>query len=115
VNKDGKTVTSFVQVSRGISFSYDPTKPISSRLISLNISDPSTFDTTPLLSVTPIDLTKTYTIVTIDFLATGGDSILAARTGFATLDALEDVFDKYLEGTQEVPLQPGVNGRISTV
>ena len=57
-NSAGQTVTSFVQVSRGMSFTYDPTKPQGSRLVSLNIgqADP----------VPPVDLEKTYTLVTVE-------------------------------------------------
>lgn len=55
-------VTSFVQVSKGIKFTYNPKNSAGTRLISLNIGG------------APVDLTKTYTIVTLDFLAGGGDN-----------------------------------------
>ncbi|KAG8952979.1 hypothetical protein FRC04_003431 [Tulasnella sp. 424] len=63
-NSAGETVTSFVQVSKGIQFTYDPSKPQGSRLVSLSVgqADP----------VPPIDLTKEYTITTLDYIATGG-------------------------------------------
>lgn len=63
-NKQGHEVTSFVQISKGMAFTWDPTRPQGSRLVALNIgqSDP----------IPPVDLQKTYTIATLDYIAGGG-------------------------------------------
>lgn len=55
-------VTSFVQISKGIKFTYNPKNNEGTRLITLDVGG------------APVDLTKTYTIVTLDFLAGGGDN-----------------------------------------
>jgi len=51
----------------GISFTYDPAKPTMNRVSEMKKSDG-----------TPIELTKTYTVATNNFMATGGDKF----TGF---------------------------------
>lgn len=58
-------VTSFVQISRGIEITYNPENPAGSKLISLGIGQPEP---------APVVLNQQYTIVTLDFLAGGGDN-----------------------------------------
>ncbi|KAF9023510.1 5'-nucleotidase [Hymenopellis radicata] len=99
---NNEEVTSFVQVSSTIRFTYNPDNAVGSRMISLNIANDTVTDAT----------TKEYTIVTWDFVATGGDNFWPAQTGFATLDSQDVAFMQYLEevGTVNVTL----DGRIST-
>ncbi|KAG8897127.1 hypothetical protein FRC00_004788 [Tulasnella sp. 408] len=68
-NSAGETVTSFVQVSKGIQFTYDPSKPQGARLVSLNVGQAE--------PVPAIDLTNEYTIATVDYIATGGKYCLS--------------------------------------
>lgn len=71
-NPAGETVASFVQVSRGMSFTYDSARLQGSKLISLNIG--------PADPVPPVDLEKTYTLTTLDYIAAGGQSLCACDT-----------------------------------
>ena len=92
-------VTSFVQVSRSIRFTYNPDNAIGSRLITLSIKG------------NPIDLTKTYLISTLDYLATGGDNFWPARSDFSSLDTMDEVWARYV--TAVSPINYAVDGRIS--
>ncbi|CAA7261017.1 unnamed protein product [Cyclocybe aegerita] len=97
---NGLTVTSFVQVSRSIRFTYNPANPIGSRLITFTIKD------------APVDLAKTYTISTLDYLATGGDNFWPARSDFVTLDTMDEVWANYVRAKS--PISYTLDGRIST-
>jgi 2',3'-cyclic-nucleotide 2'-phosphodiesterase (5'-nucleotidase family) len=97
---NGATVTSFVQVSRSIRFTYNPTNPIGSRLITLKIKGE------------PIDLAAMYRISTLDYLATGGDSFWPARSDFVTLDTMDQVWARYV--TAVSPINYELDGRIAT-
>lgn len=98
--KNKQIVTSFVQVSRSIRFAYNPRNRVGSRLITLSIGGQ------------PIDLTKTYKITTLDYLASGGDNFWPARTNFVTLDTIDVVWAKYV--TARSPVNYDLQGRIGT-
>jgi len=100
VNKNGLAVTSFVQVSRSIRFTYNPENPVGSRLITLKIKGQ------------PIDLAKAYIISTLDFLATGGDNFWAERNDFVNLDTMDQVWADYVR--KKTPLAYKLDGRITT-
>lgn len=106
VNSAGRTVTSFVQVSKEVQFTYNPSNPVGSRLISLNIG--------PAETPTPVVLSKTYTVTTLDFISTGGDfffpnPLAAPPPG---LGSQSDVFEAWVK--EETPLDVKVEGRIKT-
>lgn len=61
VNAAGHEVTSFIQVSNEIAFTYNPKKSLGSRMVSLTIGGQ------------PIDKGKTYTLTTVDYIANGGE------------------------------------------
>jgi 2',3'-cyclic-nucleotide 2'-phosphodiesterase (5'-nucleotidase family) len=98
-NKKG--VTSFIQVSKGITFSYNPTANNGSKLVEVIIGD------------SPLDRSATYNIVTLDFLAGGGDNIFQKKTGFASLDTQDAVLTQYI--ISESPVDIALDGRIKTV
>lgn len=91
-------VTSFVQVSRTIKFSWNPANPVGTRLISFTIGDK------------PLDREKTYTIVAVDFLATGGDYFWPPRTDYIALGTLDEILVNYFEKNK--PVHVKVEGRI---
>lgn len=97
--KNGQEVTSFVQTSRSIRLTHNPSNPIGSRLITLAIKGQ------------PIDLSKTYTISTLDYLATGGDSFWPPRSDFATLDTMDEVWANYVKAKS--PINYTLDGRIA--
>lgn len=90
-----KAVTSFIQVSKGIQISYNPTAKNGSRLVEVVIGD------------SPLDKSETYGVVTIDFLAGGGDNIFQKKTDFATLDTLDAVLTQYIISQSPVDITLG--------
>jgi len=95
---NGRPVTSFIQVSAEANLEYNPANEVGKRLISLQIGGK------------PVDLTKKYNVVTLDFLATGGDNIWERRSDLITLDTQDEVLIQYLE--QKSPVEPKISGRI---
>lgn len=83
----------------GIKVKYDMRKPVGSRVIEV------------LVNGEPLDLEKTYRIVTNDFLAAGGDKFTAFTKGKNVTygDMLRDVFAEYLK--KHSPIEPKVEGR----
>lgn len=73
VNAAGKEVTSFVQVSQGCGFTYNPNNPVGGRLISLNVSNAD------------VDFERTYNIVTLDFIASRSPALHAEIAGELTV------------------------------
>ena len=65
----GQTVTKFLQVSNGFTYSYDTTRPLGSRVSAL------------ALNGTPIDPAATYRVTTNDFVANGGDGFTLMTGG----------------------------------
>src|SRR4029079_9184596 len=67
---NGRTqATVILQVSAGISYSYDPTRACNDRITSINVQGG------------PIDPAATYTVAMNNFLADGGDSFPGFRAG----------------------------------
>jgi hypothetical protein len=52
-----------------------------------------------------------YVIVTLDFIAGGGDNILPAYDGFVSLQTADEVLDAYIKKTTPVNIQ--LEGRIT--
>ncbi|KAF7314948.1 Metallo-dependent phosphatase [Mycena indigotica] len=77
---NGAAVVTWPQIA-GFTVTYDPT---TKKLLSLEIGGAT------------IDLAATYTIVTSDYAAGGGDNIIPAQTGFAVLDTLDEVLTAYI-------------------
>ncbi|KAF4555690.1 Hypothetical protein D9617_2g056530 [Elsinoe fawcettii] len=98
---NGRPVTSFLQVSRGIRIEYNPNNAVGSRLVSVTIGDG------------PIDLAANYDFVTLDYLAGGGDNFFQTSTDFITLDLQADVLTAYL--ATESPVNIALDGRITAV
>ncbi|KAK0622028.1 Metallo-dependent phosphatase-like protein [Bombardia bombarda] len=103
---NGLTVTSGVQVSRGIKIQYiaSATGPgtAGGRLYSIEIGGE------------PIDLKKVYKVVTIDFVAGGGDNFFSpAFSGLVILDTLDEVLVDYIK--EKTPVNVVLDGRIQTV
>lgn len=100
---NGEEVTSFPQVSRGIKIEYNPENESGSKLVSVMIGDSS------------LDREEMYNIVTLDFLAGGGDQIF---TGLAlgntiTLETQDEILVRHIES--QSPVDISLDGRISAV
>lgn len=96
-----KDTTSWFQVSKGIKIEYNPALPQGGRLVRV------------LIGGKPVVRSQTYTMVTIDFLATGGDSLLEPVSDFVVLDTLDTVLVDYI-GFKS-PVNATVEGRVVAV
>ncbi|KAI9292749.1 Metallo-dependent phosphatase, partial [Neoconidiobolus thromboides FSU 785] len=110
VNKvNNRPVSSFIQIG-GMRFTYDPTAPEQSRLVSVDILNRKTKTATYV----KLDLEKVYTCTTLDFVATGGDNFIAPPvTDFAPLDAIDVIVSDYIK--KYTPVSPYTDGRIKIV
>lgn len=96
---NGEEVTSFVQVSRGVIIEYNPSAANGSRMVSLTIKD------------APVDLEAEYHLVTVDFVAGGGDNFFSPIfENFVVLDTLDEILTAYI-GSQS-PVDIALEGRI---
>ena len=88
-----------LQVS-GMTVTYDLKKPAGERLVKAEVGGE------------PLDPGKTYTVVTNDFLAAGGDKVIALSEGknIAYGGTLSDALVEYLK--KHSPVSPRVEGRI---
>jgi len=104
---NGRVITSFVQFS-GLKLVIDTSAPEFSKLKQAEIYDPATN------SFEEISFDKTYKIVTIDYLASGGDNFFdPAFTNIVSLKKIDTVLEDYLE--KYSPVEPKLDGRITFV
>lgn len=102
VGFNGQTTQRILQVSAGLTYSYDTTAPAGSRVSAL------------ALDGVPVDPAASYRVTTNDFLANGGDGFteLRAGTGRSTAPGFDvDALIAYL-GAGE-PVAPGPADRIT--
>ncbi|KAJ7649958.1 5'-nucleotidase protein-like protein [Roridomyces roridus] len=95
-HRAGGAVITFAQVSSGMRVTYNPR---TGTLIDLEIGDER------------VDFGRLYRIVTLDYVAAGGDNIMAKREeGVVVLDAVDEVLTAYIErvGSVEVGVQDRV-------
>jgi 2',3'-cyclic-nucleotide 2'-phosphodiesterase (5'-nucleotidase family) len=101
-NSGDREVTSFIQISRTLSFTYSPSLPEGSRLRTFYIGGK------------PLSLEQIYVISTIDFVAGGGDGfIYPPKASSPPLNALDVVLAEYVTATS--PFTPFLDGRIKSV
>ncbi|KAF2843022.1 Metallo-dependent phosphatase [Patellaria atrata CBS 101060] len=98
---NGEEVTSFFQVSRGIEIEYNPENGNGSKLVSVKIGNET------------LDREEEYTIVTLDFLAGGGDNFFTTETEFASLGTQDEVLVDYIRS--QTPVNVTLEGRIRVV
>lgn len=96
-----KKTSSWFQISKDIKIEYNPDNDSGKKLISVTIGGK------------PLDQTREeYLVVTLDFVARGGDNLLEATTGFAALDSDSDVFEAYVKAN--TPLTNDLEERVVT-
>jgi 5'-nucleotidase len=102
-NQDNqKPVTSFLQLSTNIRVAYAPAAPVGSRLVTVDVAGAS------------LDLARDYRVVTLDFIAGGGDNFFAEPIpDFVVLDTQEDVLADYIRA--QSPVDVRLDGRITVV
>jgi 2',3'-cyclic-nucleotide 2'-phosphodiesterase (5'-nucleotidase family) len=101
---NGKAVTSFLQVSRGVRIEYAPVaaNSTSNVLVSVTIGDK------------PLDMAAEYTIVTVDFIAGGGDNMFSPPfEGLVVLDTMDAVLTRHIGATS--PVDIALDGRLKAV
>jgi len=96
---NNKPITSFFQVSKDCKVEYNPDLDAGKRLISLEIRGE------------PVDMEKTYNVVTIDFVAGGGDNILEPVENLVILDTMDEVLVNYIQ--EQSPVDIKIEGRIA--
>lgn len=101
---NGKALGGFFQVSRGAKVEYNPGNAAGERLVRLTV------DGRP---VDREDSQTEYKVVTIDFVATGGDNILEPVEGIVILDTMDEVLVDYIKAKSPVDFQ--LEGRIAVV
>ncbi|KAI9046917.1 hypothetical protein LZ554_008995 [Drepanopeziza brunnea f. sp. 'monogermtubi'] len=87
-----RPVTSFIQVSDGIEILYNSQAPNGSRLVSVRIGDAD------------LVRTDTYNVVTIDFLAGGGDNIFQTQSDITVLDTQDEVLTNYIAAQSPITI-----------
>ncbi|MCX7795502.1 MAG: 5'-nucleotidase C-terminal domain-containing protein [bacterium] len=95
----------FPQVS-GLRFVWDPNADVGKRIVSVEIKNPDG-------TYQPIDPTRTYRVVTNNFLAQGGDgyTVFQKGTNFINLGFVDyDVLREYIQ--KNSPINPQIEGRI---
>ncbi|KAI1852713.1 hypothetical protein JX265_003202 [Neoarthrinium moseri] len=97
-----KKVGSFLQVSKNIKVEYNPNNEVGSRLVAVTIGGE------------PLDNSKEYKMVTIDFLTGGGDNFLEKVDG-TILDLMEEVLTSYVQAHSPIPADYSVAERIVIV
>ncbi|ATY61065.1 5'-nucleotidase precursor [Cordyceps militaris CM01] len=96
-----KKTSSWFQISKDIKIEYNPDNAAGSKLISVTVGGK------------PLDESREeYRVVTLDFIARGGDNLLEPTTGFAALDADSDVFEAYVKAN--TPLTNALEKRVVT-
>ena len=98
---NGKAVTSFFQVSTGIKIEYNPENSNGTKLIAVTIGGQ------------PLDNSTTYQVVTLDFIAGGGDNFFTPSTDFVSLDTQDEVLTQYIQTQSPVDIK--LDGRIEVV
>lgn len=94
-----KEVSSWFQVSKDIKIEYNPDNDAGKKLVSVMIGDK------------PLDDDREdYRVVTLDFLAGGGDNIFVATKDFVTLDTQAEVLEGYI--TAMTPLTNDLEERV---
>lgn len=80
-----KKLSSWFQVSDGIVIEYNPKNAAGSMLVNVTVGGK------------PLSDERDYRVVTVDFLAGGGDNILPSTKDFASLDTLDEVLVSYIQ------------------
>ncbi|OLN96751.1 5'-nucleotidase [Colletotrichum chlorophyti] len=95
---NNQPITSFFQVSKNIVVEYNPAANNGSKLVSVEVGGEALNDD------------RDYRVVTLDFLAGGGDNIFVATTDFVSLDTQDEVLVQYVEAKS--PIDAKIEGRI---
>lgn len=93
-----KKTSSWFQVSKGITIEFDPSKEEGSRLVNVTIGGEA------------LDDKKDYRVVSVDFLAGGGDNLLKPAKEFISLESLDVVLSDYVQ--KHTPLANELEKRV---
>ncbi|KAG6010369.1 hypothetical protein E4U21_006933 [Claviceps maximensis] len=93
-----KKTNSWLQVSQNIIIEYNPAREAGSRLVKVTIGGK------------PLDDKTDYNVVTVDFIAGGGDNLLKPVKEFISLATLDEVLVEYIK--KHSPLQNALQDRV---
>lgn len=96
-----KAITTWFQVSKEIKVEYNPENTNGTKLVRVTIGGQ------------PLDKAKKYRVVTLDFLAGGGDNIFETVKDYISLDTQDEVLVWYIQ--EKSPIDIELDGRISIV
>ncbi|KOS17601.1 Protein 5NUC [Escovopsis weberi] len=96
---NGMPVLSALQVSREVAVKYRPGRPAGSRLASVAIGGE------------PLDDVRAYRVVTVDFVASGGDNLVPKSTDFDSLETLDEVLTRFIQ--THSPLENALERRLA--
>ncbi|KAF4952524.1 hypothetical protein FSARC_12622 [Fusarium sarcochroum] len=97
--KNKKPITSWFQVSKGLKIEYNPDNKNGSKLVSATLNDKALEDK------------RDYRVVTLDFIAGGGDNFFSTdNKNLATLDSQDEVLIGYFDAHN--PLDPKLEERV---
>ncbi|KAG5919669.1 hypothetical protein E4U42_006445 [Claviceps africana] len=93
-----RKMASWLQVSQNIVIEHNPWKDAGSRLVKVTVGGKPLYDKTD------------YNVVTVDFVAGGGDNMLQPAKELISLDTLDQVLVNYIK--QHSPLQNALQERV---
>ncbi|KAH7152788.1 Metallo-dependent phosphatase-like protein [Dactylonectria macrodidyma] len=91
INKE--EITSWFQISKPLVVTYNPGNANGSKIISITVDGEALVDD------------QEYRMITLDFLAGGGDNFLQTTTDFVTLDTQDEVLIQYLADNNPLDVQ----------
>ena len=97
----GDEVGSFFQVSKDIRIEYNPNNEPGSQLVRVTIGGE------------PLSDSAEYNVVTINFLASGGDNIFVPQENFISLATQDEALIEYVQ--ENSPIDIELDGRIAQV
>ena len=101
---NGKAVTSFLQVSRGLRIEYGPAAANSTANVLVSVT----------IGGKPLDKAAEYKFVTLDFVAGGGDNFFSTPfENLVLLDTLDEVVVRHVGATS--PVDIALDGRLKLV
>lgn len=98
---NGKKLGSFLQISADLRIEYNPNNAPGSMLISATVGGEN------------LDDSAKYTIVTLDYLAGGGDNYFEVQDSVISLDTQDEVLIMYIQG--QTPINIALDERIKVV
>ncbi|KAI0779334.1 Metallo-dependent phosphatase-like protein [Fomes fomentarius] len=99
---NGRVVTSGFQVSKNIVVQYNPNATNGSKIVDIEIKGKSVAK----------ESGDKFKVITVDFLASGGDNFWEPKKDVVVLDTLDEVLTRYIESFGDKEIDIALEGRI---